>query len=58
MHERVKQDFTVKFKWSRDLMDLRKQEKIFFSVRDYQKAEDCKRRADSMEALESEHSDS
>ena len=54
----MKQDFTVKFKWSRDLMDLRKQEKIFFSVRDYQKAEDCKRRADSMEALESEHSDS
>lgn len=33
-------------------MDLRKQEKIFFSVRDYQKAEECKRKADRMEKQE------
>jgi hypothetical protein len=50
LHERVSQQFKVKFKWSRELMDLRKQEKIYFSIRDYQKAEDCKRKADKVEA--------
>jgi hypothetical protein len=33
-------------------MELRKQEKIFFSIRDYQKAEECKRRADKQETYE------
>lgn len=35
LHERVKKEFTIKFKWSRDLIDLRKQEKIYFTVKDY-----------------------
>lgn len=48
----MRQDFTVKFKWTRELMDIRKQEKIFFSVKDYLKAEEFKRRGDRMEEEE------
>lgn len=49
LHEKVRADFSVKFKLSRELLDLRKQEKIFFSVKDYHKAEEFKRRADRLE---------
>jgi hypothetical protein len=35
-------------------MDLRKQEKIYFSVKDYEKAEDFKRKADRLETVERE----
>ena len=49
LHDRVKTEFTIKFKWTRELLDLRKQEKIHFSVKDYINAEECKRRADFME---------
>ena len=56
LHERVSQQFTVKFKWSRELMELRKQEKIFFSIRDYQRAEDCRLKADKQESFERQQS--
>lgn len=56
LHDRVKSEFTVKFKWSRELIDLRKQEKIFFSVKDYEKAEEMKRKADRLEDIEREQS--
>lgn len=45
LYDKVKNEFKVKFKWSRELMDLRKQEKIMFSVKDYEKAEELRQKA-------------
>jgi hypothetical protein len=36
----------LKTRWSQQLMELRRQEKIFFSVKDYEKAEEYRRMAD------------
>lgn len=49
LHEKVQSDFKLKFKWSRELMDLRRQEKTYFQVKDYNMAEEFKRRADRLE---------
>ena len=47
--QKVRAEYNVKFKWSKELMDLKKQEKIHFSVKDYQKAEECRRQGDRLE---------
>jgi len=47
----------VKFKCSRELLDLRKQEKTYFSIKDYDKAEKLKKIADKMEAKEREEAE-
>jgi hypothetical protein len=52
LHEKVKSTFTLKYKLSKELMDMRKQEKIFFSLKDYDKAEQMRRLCDRMEAKE------
>lgn len=43
---------SVKTRWSSQLMELRRQEKIFFSVKDYEKAEQYRQAADHMESEE------
>ena len=43
---------SVKTRWSSQLMELRRQEKIFFSVKDYEKAESYRQAADALEAQE------
>ena len=52
LKEKVRSEFTVKFKWSRELMDLRRQERVMFSVKDYEGAEENKAKGDKMEAKE------
>jgi len=42
----------VKYKFSTKIRDLRKQEKIYFSVKDYDKAEFIKKHIDKLEAKE------
>lgn len=42
----------VKTRWSSTLMELRRQEKTFFSVKDYEKAEYYRQQADALEAEE------
>lgn len=49
----MKKQFQIKHKYTKDLLDLRKQEKIFFSLRDYEKAEEYRRKADKLEKQES-----
>jgi hypothetical protein len=45
----VQNEFKVKFKWSRELLDIRRAEKTYFQVKDYNKAEEFKRKADKLE---------
>jgi|LauGreDrversion4_2_1035121.scaffolds.fasta_scaffold120559_1 hypothetical protein len=52
--ERLTQEHSVKNHWSTQLMDIRRQEKIFFSVKEYEKAEACKFKADKLELQERE----
>jgi hypothetical protein len=40
--------------WSKELRDLRRQEKVFFSVKDYERAEQLRIRGDKLEARERE----
>mmetsp|Transcript_19982 Transcript_19982/g.14694 ORF Transcript_19982/g.14694 Transcript_19982/m.14694 type:complete len:180 (+) Transcript_19982:304-843(+) len=49
LHERVRATFKVKHKLSKELMELRRQEKIFFSVKDYDSAERLRLQADLQE---------
>jgi hypothetical protein len=53
----VQDQFKVKFKWSRELMECRKQEKVYFSLKDYAKAEEMKRRGERMEREERKQSE-
>lgn len=46
----------MKSKTSKELLDLRRQEKIFFSVKDYEKAELTRQKADLLEFREREAS--
>jgi hypothetical protein len=48
----VQADFRLKFKWSRELLEVRRAEKTYFQVKDYSKAEEYKRKADQMEDQE------
>jgi hypothetical protein len=50
--QRIVNEPGIKNHWSRELLDLRSQEKIFFSVKEYEKAEACRVRAEQMEAQE------
>ena len=53
LSQRVASDpASVKTKWSSQLLEMRRQEKIFFSVKDYEKAEQYRQAADGMEAEE------
>ena len=52
LQDKVRSNFQVKMRFSKDLIELRKQEKIYFSVKDYDKAEMCRQRADWMEHKE------
>lgn len=52
MQQRVSEQFKVRFKWSRELMDMRKQERTYFSIRDYAKAEELKKKGDRKEGEE------
>ena len=49
LSQRVVND-PVKTRWSQQLMELRRQEKIYFSVKDYEKAEEYRQAADKLEA--------
>jgi hypothetical protein len=46
MLEKVRREATNKQKFSIDLLDIRKQEKVFFTLKEYQKAEKLKKRGD------------
>jgi hypothetical protein len=46
MLEKVRREATNKQKFSTDLLDIRKQEKVFFTLKEYQKAEKLKKRGD------------
>lgn len=52
LHDKVKSSFKITYKFSKELMDMRKQEKIFFSLKDYDKAEAIRRLADKQEQRE------
>ena len=52
LSQKVYTETTAKAHWSRELLDLRHQEKIFFAVKDYEKAEHCRVQADQFEAFE------
>ena len=41
-----------KNKLSKELMEMRKQEKIYFSIKDYDKAEQTRRKANKLEMME------
>jgi hypothetical protein len=54
LSQRIASDPTsIKIKWSSQLMEMRRQEKILFSVKEYEKAEQYRQAADAMEADES-----
>ena len=42
LSQKVAQEAAVKNRWSKELLELRRQEKVFFSVKDYDKAEHCR----------------
>ena len=48
----MRNNFKIKHKFSKELMDMRKQEKIFFSVKNYDQAEKMRIQADFMEHKE------
>ena len=52
LHEKVKREFQIKMKASKQLLDLRRQEKTFFTLKEYKKAEECKLLADQQEEVE------
>eukprot|EP00350_Pseudokeronopsis_sp_OXSARD2_P010806 CAMPEP_0170546576 /NCGR_PEP_ID=MMETSP0211-20121228/4933_1 /TAXON_ID=311385 /ORGANISM="Pseudokeronopsis sp., Strain OXSARD2" /LENGTH=246 /DNA_ID=CAMNT_0010851111 /DNA_START=245 /DNA_END=988 /DNA_ORIENTATION=+ len=54
LHEKVRNNFKIKHKLSKELMDMRKQEKIFFSVKNYDQAERLRIKADFLEQKEKE----
>jgi len=39
MQETMTNSFIAKYKWSKDLIEMKKQEKIYFSIKDYDNAE-------------------
>ena len=52
LSQKIYNETQTKQNWSKQLMDMRSQEKIFFSVREYENAEMCRVKADQMEAYE------
>ena len=50
--DKIRNENVIKIKLSRELLDLRKQEKIYFSVKDYDKADLIRKQAAKMETLE------
>ena len=46
LSQKIIEEAKVKSKWSKELLDLRRQEKIYFSVKDYDKAEQTRLKAD------------
>lgn len=52
LSQKIYNETNAKAHKSRELLDLRHQEKIFFAVKDYEKAENCRVHADSMEIYE------
>jgi hypothetical protein len=52
LSQKVYNETQTKLNWSKQLMDMRAQEKIFFSVRQYENAELCRNKADQMEQYE------
>lgn len=58
LSERIVSDTTLRARWSRELLELRRQEKIYFSVKDYEKAESTRVRADTLQAREASDNES
>jgi hypothetical protein len=52
LNERIKKEFKIKLKFSRDLMDLKKQVNVLIQLRRYDEAEQQKAQADALEADE------
>ena len=46
--QRISDEAQVKNHWSKDLLDLRRHERIYFSVKEYDKAEQTRQRADRL----------
>lgn len=55
LSQKVYNETQTKLNWSKQLMDIRAQEKIFFSVRQYENAELCRNKADQMEQYERQY---
>lgn len=55
LSQKIYTETQTKQNWSKQLMDMRSQEKIFFSVRQYENAEMCRNRADEMENYERQY---
>ena len=55
LRDRVTHEYIKGHRWPKDIIDTRKQEKIFHSVKDYDKAEAAKRFADQLEEIEREN---
>ena len=53
---KITNEWQAKLKWSRELMELRRQEKVFFTVKEYEKAEKCRLHAERLEVIEREES--
>ena len=54
MSQQIAEQSQSRAHWSRELLELRRQERIFFSVKEYDRAEQIKLKADRLEARERE----
>lgn len=54
MQESLRNAFIAKYKWSKDLIEMKKQEKIYFSIKDYDNAERTRLKIQIQEQIENE----
>ena len=52
LHERLRVEYKIKLKYSKELMEMKKRVRVFMSMKRYEDAEELQQKADTLQAIE------